>query len=420
MKNKKVLLFTFAFTFMVIIILACKTPVYKYAILNWNERDYYQVLRIYDSTKKQIDIDPEVKKQFEGKEYITNVGFIPIDISQDLDQMYGEDFKTFLKANMGDKTAPFHIIMNPRKNVIYNGDLKADDIPKLIMSPKRVELAQKLSIGKIMLILVESTDAEKNKKAIDEIKKGIKKSIDIELDIRSQGEDPTAPPIDKKTLKPIDMEFVTVNPSDANETWFYRQLIKVNPKLEASNEPMVFGIVGRGFVFDQCLVGEYLTEEQIVNMAIFLSGPCSCTVKAENGGVDILTSWDWDKTIKVKLEANEEDDSEKAVAKVPGFGGDEVDSNAVDTAKDKANKTQEKPGDQKEKAEVKESTASKESVKEEPKLLKNEKDSKKELTKLDSEQPVNESDFLKIILFAIAGAVVLLVVITKVMKVNKE
>lgn len=403
MKNQKVLLLTLFFTSMIAIVLACKTPVYKYAILNWAERDYYQILRIYDSTKKQIDIDPEVKKQFEGKEYITNVGIVPIDISQDLNSMYGEDFKTFLNEHMGDKQPPFHIIMNPRKTVIYKGDLKSTDIPSLIMSPKRKELAEKLSIGNIMLILVESKDQEKNKKALTEIKNGIKKAIDIELDIRSQGEDPSAPPIDKKTLKPITMDFVSVNPTDANETWFYKQMLKVNTRMKEDDEPKLFGIVGRGFVFDQCLAGETLTEEQIVNMVIFLSGPCSCTVKAENGGVDILTSWDWDKTIKVKLEAGEEDDeSAKTPVKAPGFGGEEVGKNPKETIKETTTDKKET------KAPVKATTTGQSGAKNQVKLNQ------------EQEQPVNNSDFLKIIIFAIGGAAVLLFVITKVMKVNKE
>lgn len=414
MKKNKILIFTLGLLSLVAIVFACKTPVYKYAILNWADREYYQILRVYDSSKKQAETDPEIKKQFEGKEFITNVGIIPIDISQDLKQMYGDDFPTFLKEHMGENQPPYNIILNPRKNVIYKGDIKPDDIPKLIMSPKRKELAEKLSIGYIMLVLVEGKDEAKNKKAHEEIKKGIAKSIEVELDIRSHGEDPSAPPIDKKTLKPITMSYVAVSPNDANEVWFYRQMQKINPRITDEKEPALYGIVGRGFVFDQGLVGEYLTEEQIVNMTIFLSGPCSCTVKAEAGGIDIITSWEWDKTIKVKLEANEEDPETAKPNKVDGFGGEEIEQkpkvNSKEATKEPAKEAS------------KEAAKDKKEIKEPVKAKITGVDHSKNQAQLDQNQelPVNNSDFLKIIIFAIGGVAVLLFIITKVMKVNKE
>lgn len=418
MKNKKILLLTLAFFSLVAIVLACKTPVYKYAILNWADREYYQILRVYDSSKKQAETDPDIKKQFEGKEFITNVGIIPIDISQDLKQMYGDDFPTFLKEHMGENQPPYNIILNPRKSVIYKGDIKPDDIPKLIMSPKRKELAEKLSVGYIMLVLVEGKDEAKNKKAHEEIKKGIAKAIDVELDIRSHGEDPSAPPIDKKTLKPITMSYVAISPNDANEIWFYRQMQKINPRITDDKEPVLYGIVGRGFVFDQGLVGEYLTEEQVVNMTIFLSGPCSCTVKAEAGGIDIITSWDWDKSIKVKLEANEEDPETAKPNKVEGFGGEEIEKTPKEKTKGSTNETNTATP----KEVTKESSNGKKEIKEplKAKTIGHENVNNQARLDQNQEQPVNNSDFLKIIIFAIGGVAVLLFIITKVMKVNKE
>jgi hypothetical protein len=401
MKKNKIMLFTSFFTLMIAIVLACKTPVYKYALQNWMERDYYQILRVYDSTKNQVDVDPEVKAAFEGKIQFTNVGVIPLDISQDLNQMYGEDFKDFLKTNMGDNKPPFHIIMNPRKTVIHAGDFKASDVPSLIMSPKRIELAEKLSVESLMMIFIESNNAEKNKKAVEEIKKGILKAVEIDLDIRSQGDEET-PPVDRKTLKPIKMDFVTINAKDEKEKWFYKQMIKINPKIKDDSEPVIFGVVGRGFVFEQPLMGEYLTEEQIVSLMLFLSGPCSCTVKAENGGVDILTSWDWDKTIKIKT------DDAAPETKVAGFGGEEVES-AITNKTEKAI----------EGTKVDASNVTKVEEKKLP-IEEAKKSENKNQTKLDQDIPVNESDFLKIVLFALIGAAALLFIVTKVMKEKKE
>lgn len=387
MKNRKILLITLALSVFVAIVLACNTPVYKYAILNWADRDFYQVLRIYDASKNQPEYDLALNKVLEEKGHLTNIGIVPINISNDVAGLYGDDFAKFIKDSSADLQPPFYIVINPKKNILYKGDLIPENLESMMMSPKRTELAEKLSKGVINLILVQTRDEQKNKEAEELLKKSIAKVIDLDLEIRSR-ENPDQI-IDKKLLKPIQVSYTTVSPEDKQETWFYKQMIGLNSKVVKNEHPKVFGVVGRGFVFDQPLDGEYLNEDELFALIFFLSGPCSCTVKAENSGTDIITTWDWDKKINVKLEPGEEDTSAESVA---GFGGEELDSPSK-TASSQASKA---------------TSPQKTNIANETK------------TALKSEAPASETDFLKIIFFAIGGIAILLIVVTKLMKAEKE
>ena len=67
--------------------------------------------------------------------------------------------------------------------------------------------------------------------------------------------------------------------------------------LAESKEPIAFPIYGRGCVL-YALVGKGINAETIDEACAFLVGPCSCIVKEENPGVDLLVSADWDGQVR--------------------------------------------------------------------------------------------------------------------------
>ena len=62
-------------------------------------------------------------------------------------------------------------------------------------------------------------------------------------------------------------------------------------------EPMAFPIYGRGLIL-YALVGAGINEWTITKAAEFVTGPCSCEVKAGNPGTDILMGLDWNRQVK--------------------------------------------------------------------------------------------------------------------------
>jgi hypothetical protein len=74
---------------------------------------------------------------------------------------------------------------------------------------------------------------------------------------------------------------------------FVRMLLRSEEGLESSREPMVFPIFGRGRKLD-ALAGKGISTENVEEYCAFLSGPCSCQVKLQNPGLDLLLAAEWE------------------------------------------------------------------------------------------------------------------------------
>jgi hypothetical protein len=59
-------------------------------------------------------------------------------------------------------------------------------------------------------------------------------------------------------------------------------------------------VFGRGIVLF-ALVGDGISEENIEESCMFLTGPCSCQVKALNPGLDMLIKFKWDDVLMDSL-----------------------------------------------------------------------------------------------------------------------
>ena len=78
-------------------------------------------------------------------------------------------------------------------------------------------------------------------------------------------------------------------------------LLGIEDDLRDLQEPMAFPIFGRGRVL-YALVGRGINPDTISETCSELIGPCTCTVKEENPGVDLVMSVDWDSRVESRIE----------------------------------------------------------------------------------------------------------------------
>src|SRR5207248_4635023 len=83
---------------------------------------------------------------------------------------------------------------------------------------------------------------------------------------------------------------------DTEETDLLRMLLGMEDDLEDRKEPIVYPVFGRGLAL-WAIVGKGITQENIDRAAKFLVGPCSCEIKAQNPGVDLLLTADWEERL---------------------------------------------------------------------------------------------------------------------------
>jgi len=141
----------------------------------------------------------------------------------------------------------------------------------LTSSPLRRKVASELMAGKLCVLVYLKTDnKEKDDKGLNILKKTLFVSPFSEI-----------------------IEVVEISRNTREEAHFASLLLNVEDDLDRIQEPMLFGIFGR-FKALEPLLGNGITEENINLMIDYLTAECSCLIKDDLPGTDILFTADWD------------------------------------------------------------------------------------------------------------------------------
>ena len=86
---------------------------------------------------------------------------------------------------------------------------------------------------------------------------------------------------------------VELSRNSRDEHHFASMLLNIEDDLKDISEPMLFGIFGRFRVLEP-LVGKGITTEHINYLIQFLTADCSCIIKTQMPGIDMLYLNEWD------------------------------------------------------------------------------------------------------------------------------
>ena len=97
---------------------------------------------------------------------------------------------------------------------------------------------------------------------------------------------------------PLKIQFTTVrlNRDDPAEQFLLQSLLNSEEDLVDFDRPLAFPVFGRGRVL-YALVGNGIASHTVRMASSFMAGPCSCQVKNQNLGFDLLLQTDWNKAL---------------------------------------------------------------------------------------------------------------------------
>lgn len=268
---------------------ACSVPVFRYAMERWAP-DYYEGVLIHNGAMAQDDATSALL-QGETAELL-NLSLSRLDIVSTAQ----EEIKGVLGEKVPEKVpalALWYPGLKGRALPFWTGEFTPAMVSQLIESPKRKELAKRLTAGQSgVWILVESGDAAKDKAALQ--------LLNQELETVTRQLKEMLPSIAEETEMPgLSFEFsvLPVSRSDPNEQFLLAMLLHSEPDLEKyAGEPVLFPVFGRGRAL-YALVGEGINADNIREAVGFLTGPCGCEVKMLNPGVDLLMAVNWDAAV---------------------------------------------------------------------------------------------------------------------------
>src|SRR4030042_3059153 len=229
--------------------LACTTKVSEWVLLNSLPNEYTLVYfhkGPLSETEKQINT--------EACNYIKSANI---------------QFRSLLKKDIDH---PYYGLYYGNKIFSSYNDIK--ELQNLTSSPVREKIAMELMAGKLCVMLY--------------LKSGVKEKDEAGMKIVNQVL--AASPFGK--IIPV----IEISRNSIEEKHFVSMLLNVESDLKNIREPMLFGIFGR-FKALEPLLAKGITEENINLMIDFFTADCSCLIKDNLPGTDILYSGNWENPV---------------------------------------------------------------------------------------------------------------------------
>ncbi|MBT3385639.1 MAG: hypothetical protein HN955_12220 [Prolixibacteraceae bacterium] len=284
----KSILFILLFQFSYIIpALSCSTPVFRYALERWPAFLYtVEVIHNGNLNDEQNQSIKLLKEKSTGN-ISTNMRVVETTTTE--------------KHNIPDDKLPIIRLFYPMESnnpgVLWEGELTKENVNKIIDSPARREIVRRIQKGDaVAWVLVESADAYQNDLASKVLNDELK-VLSKELKLSSTATNANGEPLEIDIVKKgVHFSMLKVSRSDPAEEIFIKMLLGTEPDLPFIKAPIAFPVFGRGRVL-YALVGRGIKEKLIEETCNSVIGWCSCTIKEDNPGSDLLFSADWEKAI---------------------------------------------------------------------------------------------------------------------------
>lgn len=272
---------------------ACSVPVFRYALEHW-EADPFQAIVFHRGA-----LTPEQQSQIKAlrpteEPVRANLSVITADVASEMSPELAE----LWKQQPQDTSLPQLVLRFPRNSrletTITTTPLSESAKLHLADSPARRQIIERFSDGQSAVwVMLESGDAARD----DAMAKLLEERLDYLMSVL------TLPELDQMDIANglisvgqddlrLEFSLLRLSRNDAQERTFISMLLASEPGLTTISDPIVFPIFGRGRAL-YALAGKGIRAETIEQAATFLIGKCSCQVKEQNPGTDLLLTADW-------------------------------------------------------------------------------------------------------------------------------
>lgn len=288
------------------IALCCSIPVFRYALEHWIPEPF--IVHIFSSSP----LDESQQALLKELEELGKNANIRLKVSE------GQNAESNESRSMvqlySNRDSAWMAVETTKKvggltQVIWDAPFTKEKVKQLLVSPVRKRICDGLADkDSVSWVFLESGDL-----AVDDAK-----FARLESELHRLENVIKLPEIDAADLKDLSkspeelkIQFTAhrLSRSDSSEAAFVSMLLATESDLREEFDkgtPMAFPIFGRGRVL-YALLGDGIAASTIEEASRFLAGACQCTVKADNPGVDMLVSFDWDEHVQITEPKKEED-----------------------------------------------------------------------------------------------------------------
>lgn len=277
---------------------ACSIPVFRYALEKWDS-DLYQIVIFHKGklTKEMKEVKEIVMFSTEEASENANIKIRMVDLDANPEEKWLDLWK-----QQKSQELPYAVVLNPlhQPQIVWKGKPTKKKLKSLVDSPLRQKIARQLLDGKTAVwVLLEGKEKKENDAAFATLTKELahlQKTLKLP---EVEEKDAALVSADIENLK-ISFPLIRLSKNDPAEAMFIEMLLASEDDLRSEeyvDEPIAFPIFGRGRVL-YGLAGLGITQKTIAEACHFMVGSCSCEIKEQNPGTDLLMKVDWDKHIE--------------------------------------------------------------------------------------------------------------------------
>ena len=292
---------------------ACNVPVFRYALERWEQDPYPLAVFFRSAVSSSENTAMGMVRAFEER-HGSELALAPVlvNVNEAMPDALSQTW-----AQVKSQPLPYTALLYPEilrlTQTVWTGPLDERTWKEIVYSPAREEMAARLRRGDatVWLVLL-SGDKAADDRVVNILSNECRK---LEATLRLPEEFQYAPgtPGDVK----IKFSTMTLDRTNAAEALLRAMLTRVDPAIGKETKPLVFPVFGRGRAL--CvLTSDDITPERMADVAQFLIGACSCQVKEQNPGFDLLLAAPWNEG----LYRHPVDDT--ALPPLEGFGGPAV------------------------------------------------------------------------------------------------
>ena len=288
-------------------------PVFRYALERWQADEYDAVVihqgALDEGQKNALKIIEEAGSPlFETGANLT-LRTLDLSSSPSVDPRWQSESSTF-KPDDPPRIALYYPSSTGIEEPLWTGDLTVANANAIIDSPLRQKIRDELLAGTSNVwLLLQSGNVSLDQEAEERLGKFLEEASEktklpegiIPLEEAHQlRSGPDEGPIDMddvlRSSVPLKIHFSTiaVSRNDSAEEIFISMLLKHSPRMRSiTDQPIAIPIFGRGRVLEG-MIGQDITLEHTLGASSYLCSACSCQVKEENPGLDMLMAVKWD------------------------------------------------------------------------------------------------------------------------------
>jgi len=269
-------------------VFSCSTPVFRYALERWPAYPYIVEI-IHDnnlntSQRQALDF---LKKSADSD--------IPANIKV-VETQAGNS------TDLEKEKLPLVRLYFPSeyriKDMLWQGELTPENAMNIVDSPSRRQLVENIQRGDAAVwLFLESGNTERDEKQYQVLKKQIN-SLSEEMKLAESATDVAGNPLDIKVINSgVNFSLIRIKKDDPEEEIFRNILTNTEADLKFfKNVPLAFPVFGQGRAL-YALAGYGIKDNNIETACNTIIGWCSCTIKDDNPGIDLLIKADWESII---------------------------------------------------------------------------------------------------------------------------